>query len=160
MLKVRNAIEPMDTTFKKDLKKAVLVSIQKNTDDLNAQLIELQEASNADTKSSMGDKYETSRESINQSRGLLEKQRALLIRGAAIVEQIPVGLTSTVASGALIKIHLGWIWVAASVGKITCQGQEVQVVSIDSPIIMALKGKRKGESVTFRGQKAEILDVL
>ena len=44
----------MDTTFKKDLKKAVLVSIQKNTDDLNAQLIELQEASNADTKSSMG----------------------------------------------------------------------------------------------------------
>jgi hypothetical protein len=161
--KLRNlmhVIEPMDTTFKKDLKKAVLASIQKKAADLTAQLMALQEASNADTKSSMGDKYETSRESINQSRGLLEKQRALLIRSAAIVEQIPIGPTTIVASGALFKIHLGWIWVAASVGKITCQSQEVQVVSIDSPLIMALKGKRKGENVIFRGQKTEIIDLL
>jgi hypothetical protein len=138
----------------------VLDAILEKKEDLDSQLKALQQASNADTKSSMGDKYETSRESINQSRGLLEKQRALLIRSAAIVEQIPVEPTTIVASGALIKIHLGWIWVAASVGKVTCQGQEVQVVSIDSPIIMVLKGKRKGESVIFRGQKAEILDVL
>jgi hypothetical protein len=150
----------MDTIFKKDLKEVVLASIQKKSDDLNNQLIELQEASNADTKSSMGDKYETSRESINQSRGLLEKQKVLLIRNAAIVEQIPIDPTAIVTSGALIEIHLGWIWVAASVGKVTCQNKEVQVVSIDSPIIMALKGKRKGESVIFRGHKAEILDIL
>jgi hypothetical protein len=150
----------MDNTFKNSLKEFVLDAILEKKEDLDSQLKALQQASNADTKSSMGDKYETGRESINQSRGLLEKQRALLIRSAAIVEQIPIGPTTIVASGALIKIHLGWIWVAASVGKVTCQGQEVQVVSIDSPIIMVLKGKRKGESVIFRGQKAEILDVL
>jgi len=150
----------MDISFKKDLKKTVLTSIQNNIDELDAQLKELHEASNADTKSSMGDKYETGRETINQSRDLLEKQRSLLTQKTAIVDQIPVKATKTVISGALFEIHLGWIWVAASVGEITCQSKQVQVVSIDSPIIMALKGKCLRESVIFRGKKTEILNIL
>jgi hypothetical protein len=150
----------MDDTFKKDLKEAVLALIQKDLDDLNAQLRELQEASNSATKSSMGDKYETSRESINQSRIVLEKQRTLLVRKTVLVEQISIDPSRIVTSGALIKIPFGWIWVAASVGKVTCKGNEIHVVSIDSPIIMALKGKRKGETVIFRGQKTKILSIL
>lgn len=150
----------MESTFKADLKETVLALIAEKKEDINAQLLALQEASNADTKSSMGDKYETGRESINQSRDLLEKQKVLLDRDEKVIAQTSVDPTATVSSGALVKVQLGWLWVAVSVGKVMHEGQEVQVVSADSPLILALKGKRVGEKVAFRGRFMEILEVV
>ena len=149
----------MDSTFKAGLKEAVLDLISEKKADFQSQLLALQEASNADTKSSMGDKYETGRESINQSRDLLENQKVLLDRNEKIIEQTSVDPSLIVTTGALIKIHLGWIWVAASIGKITCQGSDIQVVSADSPLVLALKGKRAGDTVNFRGSPTEILEI-
>lgn len=150
----------MDSSFKAGLKETVLALMAEKKEDLNAQLLALQEASNADTKSSMGDKYETGRESINQSRDLLEKQKVLLDRDEKIIAQTSVDPTTTVSSGALVKVHLGWLWVAVSVGKVMHEGQEVQVVSADSPLVVALKGKRVGDKVAFRGRSTEILEVV
>lgn len=150
----------MDSSFKAGLKETVLALMAEKKEDLNAQLLALQEASNADTKSSMGDKYETGRESINQSRDLLEKQMVLLDRDEKIIAQTSVDPTATVSSGALVKVQLGWLWVAVSVGKVMHEGQEVQVVSADSPLVAALKGKRVGDKVAFRGRSTEILEVV
>jgi len=105
----------MESTFKAGLKNAVLTLMAEKKEDLNSQLLALQEASNADTKSSMGDKYETGRESINQSRDLLEKQKVLLDRDEKMVIQTSVDPSSTVCLGALVKVQLGWLWVAASI---------------------------------------------
>ncbi|GAB2992330.1 hypothetical protein [uncultured Cyclobacterium sp.] len=150
----------MDNSFKAGLKETVLALMAEKKEDLNAQLLALQEASNADTKSSMGDKYETGRESINQSRDLLEKQKVLLDRDEKIIAQTSVDPTATVSTGALVKVQLGWLWVAVSVGKVMHEGQEVQVVSADSPLVAALKGKRVGDKVAFRGRSTEILEVV
>ena len=150
----------MDSTFKTGLKKAVLDLISEKKADFESQLLALQEASNADTKSSMGDKYETGRESINQSRGLVEKQKVLLDRNEKMIEQTSVDPSSIVTTGALVKIPLGWIWIAASMGKITFKDTDVQVVSADSPLVLALKGKRVGDKVDFRGSFTEILEVV
>lgn len=150
----------MDSSFKAGLKETVLALMAEKKEDLNAQLLALQEASNADTKSSMGDKYETGRESINQSRDLLEKQKVLLDRDEKIIAQTSVDPTATVSTGALVKVQLGWLWVAVSVGKVMHEGQEVQVVSADSPLVVALKGKRVGDKVAFRGRSTEILEVV
>lgn len=150
----------MESTFKADLKETVLALIAEKKEDINAQLLALQEASNADTKSSMGDKYETGRESINQSRDLLEKQKVLLDRDEKVIAQTSVDPAATVSSGALVKVQLGWLWVAVSVGKVMHEGQEIQVVSSDSPLVVALKGKRAGDEVTFRGRSMKILQVV
>ncbi|WP_339922683.1 hypothetical protein [uncultured Cyclobacterium sp.] len=150
----------MDSTFKTGLKKAVLDLISEKKADLESQLLALQDASNADTKSSMGDKYETGRESINQSRGLVEKQKVLLDRDEKMIEQTSVGPSTTVSTGALVKIPLSWLWIAASIGKMVHQDQEIQVVSADSPLVVALKGKRVGDSVDFRGGSTEILEIV
>ena len=150
----------MDSSFKAGLKETVLALMAEKKEDLNAQLLALQEASNADTKSSMGDKYETGRESINQSRDLLEKQKQLLDRDEKMVTQTAVDPSATVCPGALIKVQLGWLWLAASVGKVIHQGQEIQVVSSDSPLVVALKGKRAGDEVAFRGRSMKILQVV
>ncbi|WP_339716669.1 hypothetical protein [Cyclobacterium amurskyense] len=150
----------MDSTFKTGLKKAVLDLISEKKADFESQLLALQEASNADTKSSMGDKYETGRESINQSRGLVEKQKVLLDRNEKMIEQTSVDPSSIVTTGALVKIPLGWIWIAASMGKITFKDTDVQVVSADSPLVLALKGKKVGDKVDFRGSFTEILEVV
>jgi len=150
----------MESTFKAGLKNAVLTLMAEKKEDLNSQLLALQEASNADTKSSMGDKYETGRESINQSRDLLEKQKVLLDRDEKMVIQTSVDPSSTVCLGALVKVQLGWLWVAASIGKVMHKEQEIQVVSADSPLVIALKGKCAGDKVDFRGRAIEILQVV
>jgi len=38
--------------------------------------------------------------------------------------------------------------------------QEIQVVSADSPLVIALKGKCAGDKVDFRGRAIEILQVV
>ena len=81
-------------------------------------------------------------------------------RDEKVIAQTSVDPAATVSSGALVKVQLGWLWVAVSVGKVMHEGQEIQVVSSDSPLVVALKGKRAGDEVTFRGRSMKILQVV
>lgn len=124
--------------------------LEEEMTDLYRQLAELQKASEGEGKSSAGDKYETSRETINQSRGLIERQLAALQRMQHQLNGIPLGQSEVVKEGALVKLSMGYIWVAVSLGKLEHNGIIFQVVSKDSPLIAAIYGLRQGESGKFR----------
>lgn len=146
--------------FKAHLKEEALRSVRENLNDLNSQFLALQEASTGETKSSAGDKYETGRETIRQSRALLEKQLQTIRQWESKIQQIPLEPVSDIREGAVVLLDLGWIWVAVSFGKLVIQTNEIQGVSVASPLVLALKGRKKGDVVTFRGRKIEILDIL
>ncbi|WP_162343112.1 GreA/GreB family elongation factor [Cyclobacterium salsum] len=146
--------------FKADLKKDALCRIHENLNDLNAQFSALKEASSGETKSSAGDKYETGRETIRQSRALLEKQLQTIRQWESKIQQIPLEPVSDIREGAVVLLDLGWIWVSVSFGKLVMQTNEIQGVSVASPLVLAIKGRKKGDVVTFRGRKIEILDIL
>lgn len=146
--------------FKAQLKKEALRSLHENLSDLNAQLSALQEASSEETKSSAGDKYETGRESIRQSRNLLEKQLQTIRQWESKIQQIPVEPVPDIREGALILLDLGWVWVSVSFGRVVVQSSEIQGVSVASPLILAMNGKMKGDVVSFRDRDIEILDIL
>ncbi|WP_375586022.1 hypothetical protein [Cyclobacterium xiamenense] len=146
--------------FKANLKMEVLNILRENKAELHRQLLALQEAAAADTKSSAGDKYETGRESIRQSRTLLEKQWHTLGQWESTVQALSVEPASVVREGALLLLDIGWIWVAASFGKMATGRGEIQGVSAISPLVQVLKGKGKGETAHFRGHTVEISDIL
>jgi hypothetical protein len=56
-----------------------------------------------------------------------------------------------VQEGALLKLPIGWILVSVSLGKLEMDGKEYQFISKDSPLFLALKNKKIGENVLFRG---------
>lgn len=101
-------------------------------------------ASNNETKSSMGDKYETSREMVQQEINNLQRQLNETLSQHALIQKITSEPSSKVQNGALVKTDRGLFYVAASVGEINIEQQKIMTVSAESPLVRAMFGKKKG----------------
>lgn len=128
--------------------------------DIQKQLTDLQESSEAEEKSSAGDKYETHQEMLNQNRTLLQKQLSSSKMMLNQINAVSVKSMHAVDEGAMIKVAMGWIWVSTPMGKVSLDGIDYQLVSKDSPLITALWGLKEGEAGEFRGNKVEIEKIL
>lgn len=124
------------------------------------ELASLDEANARETKSSAGDKYETARERIAQSRrltevGLAETDSALaaLERMSAAPAQPRCGL------GSLLETSQGWLLVGASLGEVEVDGVTIRTLSLASPLGRALKGRGAGDRIPWRGAELSILSV-
>lgn len=117
------------------------------------QLGELQEAGAGESKSSAGDKFETQREMIKQSRDMLDVQ---LARSQTMLKQLE-GISSqamdSVQEGALMQLSIGCLWISVPLGKLAHEGREYQLVSKDSPLFLALRDLKAGEGRLFRGKQ-------
>ncbi|CAH0217441.1 GreA/GreB family elongation factor [Chryseobacterium sp. WG14] len=102
-------------------------------------------ASNNDTKSSMGDKYETGREMLQQEINNLQRQLNETLNQQAVLQKITSDPSEKVQNGALVKTDKGLFYIAASIGEITVENQKVMTVSAESPLVKAMFGKKMGD---------------
>ncbi len=102
-------MSPINSQTKTSLSNLAKSFLEEEVKDLQQQLAELQKASEGEGKSSAGDKYETSRETINQSRGLIERQLSALQKMQHQLNGIPLGQSEVVKEGALVKLSMGYI---------------------------------------------------
>ena len=127
---------------------------------LEREIQDIRTARNSDTKSSAGDKHEVGRAMIQQeldrSEDQLEKTRKLL------GELDRISLDSRfdrVAFGSLITTDQGLFFIAIGHGRSDVNGTSVTVLSLASPLGMALKGKRLGDVVEFNGKAYTVLAI-
>jgi transcription elongation GreA/GreB family factor len=106
-------------------------------------------ASNNETKSSMGDKYETSREMVQQEINNLQRQLNETLSQQVLIQKITSEPSPKVQNGALVKTDRGLFYVAASVGEINIDQQKIMTVSAESPLVKAMFGKKKGDVFTI-----------
>lgn len=113
-------------------------------------------------KNSAGDKYETSRETMTQDLNSLEKQIQQgkmdleeLYRLQAIKDTPP-----TVQEGALVQLGTDWFLLAVSIGQVKVSDKQVFLLSKNSPLGELLVGKKKNESIQFRGKPQTITSLL
>lgn len=102
-------------------------------------------ASNNDTKSSMGDKYETGREMLQQEINNLTRQLNETLNQQALLQKIISEPSLKVQNGALVKTDKGLFYVSVSLGEIILDNQKIMTVSIESPLIKAMLGKKEKE---------------
>jgi hypothetical protein len=120
----------------------------------------LHESVAADTKSSMGDKYETAREMAQQELEKISRQMGMLQQSLGIFNRIQSSLKLTVIGlGALIETDKGFFYMAAPLGKIVIQNQEIMVISPQSPAGKVMLGKKVGNSFELNGTVFQILSV-
>lgn len=120
----------------------------------------LNEAAAAETKSSAGDKYETAREMIAQSRSLQEKGRSEAQAGLDWIERIQaIEPTGTIHAGTLVRSDLGWHLVGALTSTVVVDGLSIQGITLSSPLGLALKGKTTGEILEWRDKSVRILEI-
>lgn len=118
-------------------------------------LAQAREASNDDTKSSAGDKYETSREMMQQD---IDRNKRLLMdaqENLRSLEAIAEGLeksTDLARQGSVVRTNQGIFYISISAGQLLAGNEKIFAVSPASPIGNLLLHKRKGDTFTFNGR--------
>ena len=113
-----------------------------------------------ETKSSAGDKYETSRSMINLEKEKIVENLLELIKKKQAVDHIdPTKTTKKVRLGSLVRTSSGTFFISTSLGKITIEGKDIFAISPVSPIAQVILDLMLGDSFTFNGKKSSILDL-
>ncbi|TDX87213.1 hypothetical protein [Epilithonimonas xixisoli] len=114
-------------------------------------------ASSNDTKSSMGDKYETGREMLQQEINNLQVQLNEILKQKDFLKTILPKPSEKAEKGAIIKTEKGLFFISVSLGEIKIDNQKIICISPESPLAKAMNGKIKNEvfSINNINQKIE-----
>ena len=120
-----------------------------------------QESAANDTKSSMGDKHETSREILQQEREMNGRRMAEALRQKEELERIlPDVQFSKIQIGSLAETSLGWFFFSTALGFVHVENVKIAVVSMASPIGQTLKGLKAGDSILFQGKNILVKQLI
>ena len=123
-------------------------------------IADARQSSANDTKSSAGDKYETGRAMAQQEIDLNTRQFAEAKKLQHHLQQIdPLVVCKFIQTGALAETGQGSFYLAVSAGAVFIDQKKYQIISINSPLGLQLKGKSAGNNYTLNGKTFEIYEV-
>ncbi|NHA06231.1 3-oxoacyl-ACP synthase [Mucilaginibacter sp. HC2] len=146
--------------LKKKLHELCVNYVRKSMDAAELGIKEAQKASNEDTKSSAGDKYETGRAMMQQEtdRNLTQLNEANKLMVA--LNRIGTDGTSIkIETGSVITTNNGNFYLAISAGSLLVDGKTYFAVSPVSPIGSLLMGKAAGDGFDLNGKPYVIQSV-
>lgn len=149
------------TSIKKELYQLCIIQIHERIEALESNLKSIQEARNNETKSSVGDKYETGRAMMQMEEDKMKMQlsQANLINNT--LQRIePDFKSNQVEQGSLIITNQGNYYISVALGKMELNGETYFCISTKAPIVQKMRGKKKGEFFTLNGKEIEIKEVL
>lgn len=117
---------------------------------LNAIINEVSEASNSESKSSAGDKHETSKAMMQLE---IEKLGTQLKEAELqLLEFEKINFSKNfqcIEQGSLVETNKGSFLIASSIGKLTIDDKIVFVISNKSPLAIALTDKQQNDVLNF-----------
>ena len=116
-------------------------------------------ASNNETKSSMGDKFETTREMVQQEINNLQIQLNENANARNSLKLINVKPHQMVGLGSLVQTDKGLFYIAVSLGEIIFDKKKIFVISTESPLAKELFGKKKNDEISLNNSKQMILEI-
>ncbi|HHP7241810.1 MAG TPA: 3-oxoacyl-ACP synthase [Cyclobacteriaceae bacterium] len=127
---------------------------------IKAEINNVQESANEETKSSAGDKYETARAMAMIEKENLGKQLAELLKQYQILKSIIPGQNHhKTQMGSLIHAsNDNYYFVAISLGFVSINKKTCIVISPVSPLGKVLTEKVVGEKIEFNNQEMTLLD--
>jgi len=146
--------------IKQQLYQLCAEQIKQRITDAETAIAEARKASENDTKSSAGDKYETGRAMMQQEIDLNSRQLLESRKLQTQLQQINADTEHSVAqAGSLVKTDHENFYLAVSAGALFIDGKRYYAISVASPIGLQLKGKKAGETFKMNGKEFRILKV-
>lgn len=143
--------------MKSKVLKTLKATLQDKIDSLQIDIKSSEEARNSDTKSSAGDKHETSRAMAQIEIDKLKQQLAIASQQYQTIAKINSEQKHIKAGfGSLISTQNATYFIAIAMGKILVDDTSIFCISINAPIGEKLAGKSVGESFEFNGQSQQI----
>ena len=147
-------------SIKQSIKSEVLRHLVLKIEDISTAITSLKESRDANTKSSAGDKHETSRAKIQIEIDQLSKQLSHVRWQKNNLSNMDINQIQNVADvGSLIKTDKGYFLISIGWGRIQIKDEFYFVISAGSPIGRLLQNKKKGDSVQFRNTTYDILSI-
>lgn len=123
-------------------------------------LISETRASSNDTKSSMGDKYETGREMLQQEINNLQVQLNEILKQKDFLKTVLPKPSDKAEKGAIVKTEKGLFFISVSLGEIKIDNQKIICISPESPLAKAMNGKQEGELFSLNNVSQKILNIF
>lgn len=146
--------------YKQKLYERCVQHIQQRMDDLRKAIKVLQLSANEETKSSVGDKYETGRAMVQLEIEKLLVQLSACTSQRQVLERIDPALPSTVIQlGSVVKTNHGNFFLSVSAGQLSVDAENFMAISPASPIGAKLMGLRATEKFSIHDREYSITSV-
>ncbi|MDX1939228.1 MAG: hypothetical protein SFU99_01675 [Saprospiraceae bacterium] len=110
----------------------------------------LEESRDHESKSSVGDKYETGRAMLHLEEEKNKAQLAEAVLAKSVLASIDLSRAyNKVEIGSLVITNNGKYFIAIGIGKILIDKELIYGISLDSPIGQELKDKKVGDQFSF-----------
>jgi len=127
--------------------------------ELSNEIAKVEESAANETKSSMGDKYETGREMMMQEKVKLNERLQLLKNHKVALNAVDDTTHEVVKLGSLVSTNQATFFIVSAIGNVTVNGTPVFVISQAAPLAREMMGKREGEEVRFNGRAQQVLSI-
>jgi len=151
----------MNLTIKENLFQKALQFVENQLFASKQGIEQSQQAANEESKSSAGDKYETTRammqiEIENYTKRLVEAQKSV-----QILQKIQFQENySLVTMGSLVVSNQGKFFMAIGVGKVQIDQEDFFIISQHSPVGQQFYHKKVGDEFVLNGRKFVILEIV
>ncbi len=121
-----------------------------------------QAAASEESKTSMGDKYETSKALLHIEKDKAAGQLSEAIKLDRVLNEIQTipSNNNKVDLGNLVLTTNGNFYISISVGKLTVAKNNYFAISLASPVGQLLYGLKVGEEMDFNKRTARILEIV
>lgn len=149
------------TALKEKLYTLCINLVKQRIADAKQAITDAEAAAEEETKSSAGDKYETSREMMQQ-----EKDRSMLQMNEAnkllvVLQRISTkpNTSGKIEEGCVVTTNNGNFYLAVSAGTLTLDGKNYIAISAMSPIGAKMQGLKTGDEFSLNGKGYKVLGV-
>lgn len=147
-------------SIKQSIQSEVLNQLEIKIKEISIAVKSAEESRDADTKSSAGDKHETSRAKIQTEIDQLSQQLFNANKQKNDLSAIDVAKNYNSADvGSLIETNNGNYYISIGWGRIQIENENYFVVSLGSPIGRMLQYQKKGSRFKFRNIDYSILKI-
>lgn len=139
---------------------AVEVKVKLRLQELQAALNDALAATADDSKSTAGDKHETSRAMAHLEQEKLGAQYAEAQKVMEMLHRIdPFRENTTIVLGSLAETSIGWLYLSVGLGQIELDDKKIFCLTPVAPLGQVLLGKTVGDEIHWQGKKIQILSV-
>ena len=135
--------------------------IEENILNLKSNLNSVIDSRNNETKSSAGDKYETSRAMMQMEEDRIRNQLSIALQMKTELSQIKKSTSTPLVNlGSVVITKQAKYYISVGIGKVSYNDERYYCISKNSPIGKLLLNKAAGDTITFNNKQIEITDII
>ena len=148
-------------SFKEKIYKTYLRILEDKIQSFHNTLNELRESGINETKSTVGDKYETALAMLHIEQENTNQQLTEAVKQKVLLSKIdPAVSTSKIINGSLIKTNKGFFFLSVALGKTIVDDITVIALSPHSPLGQKLIGLKVNDTTEINGTRYVIENVV